>query len=396
MYHTKAVIGISILLICALFMVESSHAVKNPDMMINVTAGSRKIINHNIQQAKQAAVLDALNIAVQQAFISLVSKEVLASNLDFFYDKILPISSDYIVTYSVIGGIENHNHYHVGVESKIDLAMLEQTLSKAKILSTSHDKPKILFFIAEKTFPDMNYKYWWGSNLLPYHSLAETIIVTRMIKEKFIVTGYDQERPNPSFYNIAFDSISDIQAAKNLGREMNADMIIFGEASSSEAINRMGQDKTFNGRINLAGYHLETGEKVIESKISAVAKSNIEKQGNTQALSKAAMLSASDLIEKINIYWIKNLRRENVFDVNIEGDNFLSRFIALKQKLKQMPGIENLQHREIASNHAVIQIFYKGRSSQFANTLMLKTFEDFGLEISDVRDNFINIRFIEK
>jgi len=384
------------LLSVSIFMGTPVFSAKNSDVMINVTTGNRKIINHNTQQAKQAAVADALKISVQEAVISLVSRETLASNLDFLYDRILSRTSDYIITYRVIGGVENHNHYLVGVESKVDLASLEQTLSHARIINTSRDKPSVLLFIAEKTPADPFVQHWWNSDSAPYQSIAEKIILDKMIQEKFTIAGESNHRPDPSFYNISFDSIYDIEAAKDLGREMKADMIIFGKASSSEAINRMGTDKTFNGRVNLACYDLETGEKVIESTIKAVAKSNMEEEGNIEALSEAATLSAADLTDRISIYWLQNLRKEQSFDVNIEGDNFLSRFIALKQKLKQMPGIENLQHKEIASRSALIEIFYKGSSSQFANTLMLKTFDDFGLEISDVTDSLVNIRFIEK
>ncbi|MCP4671471.1 MAG: hypothetical protein GY857_09195, partial [Desulfobacula sp.] len=387
MCKKRIAVGIMVLLTGMIFMLEPSFAARSSEVFIGVTTGSRKIINHNIQQAKKKAVSDALDIAVQKAFVSLVPRQVMASNLDFFYDKILSHTSDYIITYRVLGGIENNNHYLVGVESKVDLALLEQTLVNARIINTSQDKPVIMFFIVEKTPSDLLSKYWWGKNPIPYQSIAEKIIINKMIQGQFIITGDTDPRPDPSFYNITFDSIYDIEAAKNLGREMKADMIIFGKAVSSEAINRMGEEKAFNSEINLQGYYLETGEKAIDSRVQAVAKSNLAQEGNSLAISKAADISSVDLIGKINTFWMQNLRQEHAFDVNIQGENFLARFIALKQKLKQMPEIENMQPREMGSDYAVIQVFYKGKATQFADMIMLKTFESFGLEISDVSDN---------
>lgn len=396
MSKKKSAMGLMVLLAGMIFMLEPLFAAGNSDVLTGVSTGSRKIINHNIKHAKQAAVSDALKIALQNAFISLVPKQVMASNLDFFYNQIVSHASDYIITYRVLGGIENNGRYLVGVESKVDLILLEQTLTNAKFLNTGQDKPVILLFIVEKTASDLLSKYWWGDNPIPYQSLAEKIIVNKMVQERFILTGNSEPRPDPSFYNITFDSIYDVAAAKKLGTKMKADMIVFGKAKSSEAINRMGEEKTFNSEINLEGYYLETGEKVIESRVQAAAKSNIAEKGNILAVSRAAKLSAVDLVDKVNTFWTQNLRKEHAFEVNIEGEKFLPRFIALKQKLKQMPGIENMQPSEMGSNYAVMQIFYKGKSSQFANMLMLKTFNSFGLEISDVRDDFINIRFIEK
>ena len=396
MFKKTPAISLIVLFIGIIFISGQSFAAKGSDVLTGVTTGKRKIINHNIQQAKQRAVSDALNFAVQNAFAELVSRQVFASNLNFFYNQILSHTSDYIITYRVLGGIENKGHYLVGVESKVDIKLLEKTLTDARILNANHDKPVILFFIAEKTPSDLLPKYWWGNNPVPYRSLAEEIIINKMLQDRFIVTGNDEDRPDPSFYNIMFDSIYDIAAAKDLGREMKADMIVFGKANSSEAINRMGEERAFNAKINLEGYNLETGEKVITSQVEATVKNELDKQGNINAIVKAANLSVKDLSEKIDAYWAQNLRTEHAFDVIIEGENFLPRFIALKQRFKQMPGIENLQPKEMGTNYTVLQVFYKGKPSQFADAVMLKTFDSFGLEISDILDDIVFIKFIEK
>ena len=396
MFKKTPAISLIVLFIGIIFISGQSFAAKGSDVLTGVTTGKRKIINHNIQQAKQRAVSDALNFAVQNAFAELVSRQVFASNLNFFYNQILSHTSDYIITYRVLGGIENKGHYLVGVESKVDIKLLEKTLTDARILNANHDKPVILFFIAEKTPSDLLPKYWWGNNPVPYRSLAEEIIINKMLQDRFIFTGNDVDRPDPSFYNIMFYSLYDIAAAKDLGREMKADMIVFGKASSSEAINRMGEEKTFNAKVNLEGYNLETGEKVITSQVEATVKNEMDKQGNINAIVKAANLSVKDLSEKIDAYWAQNLRTEHAFDVIIEGENFLPRFIALKQRFKQMPGIENLQPKEMGTNYTVLQVFYKGKPSQFADAVMLKTFDSFGLEISDVINDIVFIKFIEK
>ncbi|MBW2654935.1 MAG: hypothetical protein JRC91_08390, partial [Deltaproteobacteria bacterium] len=353
-------IGFIVLFIGIIFISGQSFAATGSDILTGVTTGKRRIINHNIQQAKQKSVSDALEIAVQNAFAELVSRQVFASNLNFFYNQILSHTSDYIITYRVLGGIENNGHYLVGVESKVDIKRLEKILTDARILNINHDKPVILFFIAEKIPSDLLPKYWWGNNSIPYRSFAEEVIINKMLQDRFIITGNDVDRPDPSFYNVTFDSIYDIAAARDLGREMKADMIVFGKASSSEAINRMGEEKTFNAKINLEGYNLETGEKVVISQVQAVAKSDVDKQGNINAIVKAASLSAQDLSKKIDAYWEQNLRTEHVFDVIIEGENFLPRFIALKQRFKQMPGVENMQPKEMGTNYTVMQVFYKG------------------------------------
>lgn len=396
MFKKTTAISLIVTFIGILFVWDASFAARSSSVLTGVTTARRMVINHNIQQAKQKAVSDALKVALQNAFATLVSRQVFASRLDFFYDQVLSHTPDYIITYRVLGGIENNGQYLVGVESKVDLSLLEKKLTDARILNASNDRPVILFFIAEKTPSDLLPKYWWGNNPIPYQSVAEEIIIRKMVQDRFMITGNGRERPDPSFYDITFHSIYDVAAARDLGKEMKADMIVFGKATASEAINRMGEEKTFNAQINLEGYNLETGEKVVGSEVQAVAVSNAEQEGIIQAIVKAANLSAQDLSEKINTYWTQNLRKEHAFDARIEGENFLPRFIALKQRLKQMSGIENMQPKEMGSDYAILQIFYKGKSSQFADAVMLKTFESFGLEISGVTEEFVTIKFIEK
>ncbi|MCK5097574.1 MAG: hypothetical protein KAR45_05690, partial [Desulfobacteraceae bacterium] len=132
-------VGFIVLFAGIVFFLDPVQAAKQMDVLTGVTTGKRRIINYNIQQAKQKAVSDALNLALQNAFASIVSRQVFASNLDFFYDQVLSRTSDYILAYRVLGGIENKGYYLVGVETKVDLSLLEKKLTDARILNASKD-----------------------------------------------------------------------------------------------------------------------------------------------------------------------------------------------------------------------------------------------------------------
>ncbi len=381
---------------CLFFITSNGFAKRHDDVYTSVTTAKRRVINHNIQNARQKAETDALGIALQNAFSILLPNQVIASNLDFFYDKILPKTKDYIITYKVLGGIEHKGYYLVGVESKVDVKLLEKKLTDARIMNANKDRPVVMFFISEKTPADFEPKIWWQKSEQPYYSLAEQMIADQMTKEQFMVIGNTTQRPDPSFYNIVFQSALDTKSAIDLGQQMKADMIVFGTTIAKEAINRMGEEKTYNAAIHLDVYNLETGDRVLNSQVQAVVSSYVEEQGSQGAIEKAAVLSARDLIDKIDAYWIENLRKEHSFKVKIEGEKFHPRYMALTQRFKQMPGIENMQPKEIGSNHGVIDMFYKGNASKFANALMLKTFDDFGFEFLEVSDELVSIRLIEK
>ncbi len=394
MDHKKAA-GTLLLSLLLMLQTFSVFAAPSTDVLTCVTTGQMRISGQNIPVAKKRAVSQALESAVQNAFASLVSRQVFASNLEFLYDRLLPRTNDYVTTYRVLDGIQHKGKYLVGVESKIDLVLLEKRLKDARILKAGKDKPVLLLLIAEQTPKDILPRYWWGNNPQPYSSVAQRIIKTQMAANRVLFANAGADYPDPSFYSVQFESIYDVKAAMDLGRAMKADMVILGKATASESFNRMGDEKPFDAAIELQVYDLASGRAVLQSTSKATAKGLTDEQGAEQALTMAAQNIGQDLGQKIDSFWSQNLRKENSFDVVIEGENFLPRFIALKKRFKEIRDIENMQPKEIGSAHAVMEIVYKGSPEQFANAVLLKTFDGFGLELAEVTPEQVKIRFVE-
>ncbi len=392
----KSVAGIvlAFILMSSLVLPVNSLAARASDVLTGVTTGKHRI-GKDMPGAKRRAVNQALERAVQNAFASLVSRQVFASNLEFLYDRLLPGAADYVITYRVLDGIQHKGQYLVGVESKIDLALVGKRLQDARILNAGKDKPVVLFLIAEQAPTDILPRYWWGNNPEPYTSRAETILKTELAQNRVLFAHAGAEYPDPSFYNIQFASIYDAKAAMDLGRALKADMVIMGKAMASESFNRMGDEKTFDAVIDLRGYDLASGKTVLSTSAKATATSEMETEGAIQALTEAAQTVGVELGQKIDTFWSQNLRKENSFDLAIEGDNFLPRFIALKKRIRDIRDIENMQPKEIGSAHAIMEIVYKGSPAQFADAVLLKTFEGYGLEIAEVSDELVKIRFVE-
>lgn len=386
---------VAAILLGVLLMLDTSFAARSTDVALYVTTGRQKIAGQDIAAAKQKAVGEALEMAVQNGFASLVSHPVFAGNLEFLYERLLPQAATYVITYRVMEGMEKNGNYLVGVESKINLEKLEKDLTEARILNEATGKPLVLFLIAEQTPKDLLPRYWWGNNPEPYSALSETVILKTLADHRFKLTGMGPDRPLPSAHNIQFSSIYDETAAMDLGRALNADMVVLGKANASESVNRMGDEKVYDAVIELKGYDLASGKEVITSVSRASAKNAADQEVAAEAITAVAGLAAQDLIQKLDTFWSQSLRQENAFDVSIEGENFLPRFIALKKRIKEIRDIENMQPKEIGSANAVMEIVFRGGSKQFADALMLKTFDGFGIEIVEVTDQRVSIRFIE-
>ena len=65
-----------------------------------------------------------------------------------------------------------------------------------------------------------------------------------------------------------------------------------------------------------------------------------------------------------------------------------------RRTLYEMPGIEDVQIREMKSDEATIVVDFKGNSKEFADAIMVKTFDEFGINIYEVSPTSLKIELI--
>nr|WP_319396572.1 hypothetical protein [uncultured Desulfobacter sp.] len=365
---------------------------------VYITTGRHQITNQDDLGAKKFAVADALEKAVQLAFASAVSDKKLGEHLDFLYDQLLAHTMDFVSTYRVINGMTHNGAYLVGVESKISLALVKKRIHDSGLFNQARNNPKVLLLISEQSPEDTQPRcWWWQPEGQPYDSSISSVA------EKSLKTIFDQARiplvvtgtdyPDPGAYHVDFSAMDDQAAAMALGQALGADMVVLGTASAQKSANRMGDEITFEAQVSYTVLDMASQKAEIQTTASATAKSTDE-SGADQALNQAADTAGQALTEKIDTFWAQALKEKKAFDLYVEGDNFLTRFIALKRQLKEIPGLEDIAHRELGSSYAIMEVSYKGTPAQFANAVMLKTFEEFGIEVSMVSENAVKIKFV--
>ncbi len=380
--------------IIAIFCFPLARAMAARQDSVHITTGQHKISDQDTSGAQKAAVRDALEKAVQSAFATMVSPQKLGENLDFIYDRLLANTMDFVSSYRVINGMVHNGVYLVGVESKISLEIMEKRLCDAGIFNPVRNNPKVLVLIAEQGPEDTHPRcWWWQPEGQPYASVAEKSLeaVFEQARIPLVVTG--SHYPDPAAYNVVFSAMDDQTAAMALGQALKADMVVLGTALAQESANRMENEKTFEADVSFTVLDMASQKGVIHTTSTATAKS-IDTRGAGQALVQAAETAGQALTEKIEGFWAQAMKEKRTFDLYVEGDTFLARFIALKRQLKDIREIEDISPRELGSSHAIMEVSYKGTPAEFANAVMLRTFEEFGIEVSMVSDNAVKIRFV--
>lgn len=361
---------------------------------VYVTTGRHVINDQDNSGAKEAAVRDALEKAVQNAFVTVVSQQKLGENLDFLYDQLLAHTMDFVSTYRVINAMDYNGAYLVGVESKISLELVEKYLGDSGIFNQALNSPKVLVLIAEQGLEDTHPRcWWWQPHGQPYACITEKRLKALFGQARIPLVITENNYPDPASYNIVFSAMDDQTAAMALGQALKADMVVFGMASAQETFNRMGDEKTFEAGVSFTALDMASQKEVIHTTATATAKST-DTQGAGQALAQAADTAGLALKEKIEQFWTQAMKEKKTFDLYVEGDNFLTRFIALKHQLKEIRDIEDISPKELGSSHAIMEVSYKGTPTQFANAVMLKTFEDFGIDVSMDSDDAVKIKFV--
>jgi hypothetical protein len=265
------------------------------------------------------------------------------------------------------------------------------------VIKNNSAKPSVLVLISEQTQDDINPKYWWGKDSMPYESLISGKIIKLLTDKEFIVKGRNTKAVDLGKLKINFSSIYDVKAAIKLGSRLKADIVILGNAESFEALNRMGQTKTYEADISLDMWNITTKKKITTIKLKATANDSDNEKGNRTAMLEAGALAAKEISLRACKYWEENiLKKEHIIETRIKGENYLSSFILLRKTLNNMQGIKRVQTKELGADQAIVSILFQGNADKLAQALLLKTFKSFGLEIYDVRDRSLTIKFVPK
>ena len=387
------------LLIPFLFFIstENVQSKQSQKIFTTIATGTRVITSEFSPQIKKEAVFNALKASVERAVAEVLSPEVFASSLKILNDNILANPSKYIVNYSVLAELKDGTKYVAAVKTRVDLTLLKKYLKKYEIIKSTREKPAVLLLISEQTEQDILPNYWWGNNPLPYNSFVRNEIISFLIDKEFIFVGENIGKNDLEKYEIRFDSIYDTVAAIKLGEKLKADIVIMGKAKSFEALNRMGEEKTYEADISLEMFNVSTQNRIKTFELKATANDLDSDEGNKSALEKAGKLAAEEISTGATKYWEENiLKKEQNIETRIEGEDYLSSFIQLKKVLNGMSNVKRVQTKELGADQAVVSILFQGNAEKLAQALLLKTFDSFGIEIYNVKDRSFTIKFVSK
>lgn len=183
-----------------------------------------------------------------------------------------------------------------------------------------------------------------------------------------------------------------------LGNRLGADIVISGTSTARAATNTMGGNiQAFQAEVDLQAFDVQTGQTMSRLQQKAVASSQEAAVGGRQALSNVGELAGDNLVRQLMSAWQKKQARSTDIEVVVEGTSGqIASFVKLRTAINSLSGVKELKMKEMATDHALIVVNYRGSARSMADALLLRTFSGFGIDIYDVNPEAIHIRLINQ
>ena len=361
-----------------------------------IVIGSEVIFKGNVPAARDKAIAESLVTALALMTEKILETENLVQNFQQLNELIYNQPDKFIEGYKVLSEATAGKNYRVVVEASVSESKVAKELTRSGILKVKTDMPSVLLLFAESNIDDLNPRFWWNLQENNFKSVSQQSISALLQEKGFNIIDPQNSRQNKSvdWGSLNKAELTD-EEARNLASQLGAQVIILGNSSASPTPNTMGTDlKSFKGSVTARALRTDSGEQIASLSRTTVAANTDEVVGSQEALATAGTLTAESLAEIIADVWQKKAQQPNLIEIAIEGTKKLTDFVRFRRILSSIPGVQSIRVKEMKSNEATLFVDYKGTAEDLASALMLKSFESFGINITEVDQNNMRIALI--
>ena len=379
--------------------------------------------------ARDQAVSYALASAVERALEDIVPSDVIVKNFKTLDNNLFGNAGDYIRNYKVL--IENRKEatLRIYLQASVFSEKIRARLSELGVVLAETDLPNVLFVIAEQNIADLLPFYWWGED--PSFVMAKSEeAMAAVFKEKgysvvdhgatlsmgmenLQATSPEQGETEATAEETQEDSAAqptveqDLepiifnnpylsnQEAAQLGYRLKADLVIVGTAAAAIVPNTMGATiRSFKAEVSLRAVDTNSRQQVAAVDQVSVETSEDEIAGGNAALIAAGRLAGDKLASQIVLTWKKGTKVSGKVEILIKGTSDLGSYVALRRALQEIPGVSGLRIEQMKADQATLSVDYDRDSHALAESLMRRSFENFGVDIYELENNSLRLEIL--
>ncbi len=360
---------------------------------ITVT-GSSAVAGADIERGRQLAIKNGQAVAISLAAGDFLPVEVQVAHFKTLNQALYDRAEDFVEGYRVLTEGRFDKTYRVLVEVTVAVRKIKDQLLSTGILSAGETLlPSVLLLLSEQSLEDLAPRYWW-------HTPAETRLTTSQETMGHLLSqrGFAVLDPatvlseHPDVIIADQPDLTDAQAV-DIGRRLQADVVVVGSAVVEVAPNTMGAEiRTFRATISVRAIQVSDGESIAAVSRDAVAVNADYRVGAQTALGSAASLAAEDLAGQLSAVWGTRQAQAGIVEILVQGTANLGNFVNFRRVLASLPGLEQVQVKDLAADAATLEVTWKGDAQSLADALMRQTFVGFGLSIGEVTPGSLQVR----
>ncbi|MBL7180517.1 MAG: hypothetical protein ABIK98_01040 [Pseudomonadota bacterium] len=360
-----------------------------------VVIGASTIYKNDSASAREAAISSSLISAVNMATMEILPIESVVRNFTIINKILYSKTGEFVQGYKVLTEFPSEKTYRVMVQATVSISVLEKKLSEAGIVVRQKALPKVLFLVAEQRLQDNFLNYWWRKDSAFFKAVAETSLTETLTAEGFSIINHDGIMGKEGLDAVYDRPDLNNQQVEALGNRFQAEVVVVGTSTASKMTNIMGTNiKSFKGTVMARAIRTDTGAQVASTTQSAVTANSDEIVGGREALSAAGVLAGKELASQIAAAWQKEDKQANMLEIMLEGTGNLANFVKFRNMLKDLPGVREMQIKEMKPDQAIIVVSFQGNAKKLADALILKTFESVGINIYEVSEDHLRIQLI--
>ena len=361
--------------------------------------GVSKIFQGNVQNARQAATEDSFEMAVTRVVAEILPPDVLASNFQAINSQVLANTEKFVQGFQVMAEAQDSTHLRIMTRVRVDHQAIKDALRAGGALATQANLPVLLFLVNEKELGQSAPRHWWGKavsqNLTPY---TETIMARALAEKGFSsVDGREAIRnmvSSPQFNPERFD----LTAAMTLARDAQAQVALFGDASTARGPSIQGTNMaSYEATVSLQAVNADTGEQIAVSTQMVSVISDNPQSGGQEAMAKAAVQAAQEIGTGLMAAYHTQPQGPVNLEIKVSGISPLANFVTFRQALKnETEDVVRVLPKWMTDREALLTVEYKGLPQKLARDLTLKAFDRFTVHVSYIGEAQMEIELIPK
>lgn len=371
----------------------SAWAVQDGKVATVHAVGGSHISGADMSASRNAAIAQSLISAVIEVLTDMVPPETVEGHFQVISENILSQTDQFIRDYKMLTESIHGKQHRVLVRASVSVQRMEKVLKQSGIYVGQKTYPKVLYCIAEKQVNDLNFQYWWGGQPMGRIGTAGTTISHISEKKGLVVIS-----PETTLAALEDSSQLSVPEAVSLGRELQADVVVIGEAIAEESANTIGSAlQSYRGSVLLRAYRVLNSKEIGQARQVAIASAADPLSGGNEALEKASLLAGEDLSTQIVNTWFTEGAGASKVEIFVEGiSGNIANFVKFRGALSSMSGVDSVQRKEMQSDTAVLLVDYQGNVRALADALMRQSFDTFSLNIAEPEANTLRLQLVTR